>query len=95
MLVTFRRVGCGGIHGGHTGRGGQDEKFQAVTITHTQHYEIIQNNRVGWAGDYDSLEFSRVAYIEEGIGRVFFRPVVVRLVSVIHCLAGICDYRLG
>jgi hypothetical protein len=63
-------------------------------IPHTQKHEIIQNNRVGWAGDYDSLEFSRVAHIKEGIGAVFFGQMVGGLVSVIHCLAGIYHYRL-
>jgi hypothetical protein len=47
---------------------------------------------IDWAGDHDSLEFSRVACFEEGIGGVFFRQMVVRLVSVIHCLAGIYHY---
>jgi hypothetical protein len=62
--------------------------------SHTQKYETIQNNRVSWAGDYNSLEFSRVAHIEEGIGGVFFRQMVVGLVSVIHCLVGIYHYWL-
>ncbi|MGA2222116.1 MAG: hypothetical protein ABSH21_10170 [Verrucomicrobiia bacterium] len=63
-------------------------------ITHTQKCENIQNNRVGWDGNYDSLEFSRVDYVEEGIGGVFFRQMVVGLVSVIPCLAGVYHYRI-
>jgi hypothetical protein len=63
-------------------------------ITHTQKYEKIKNNRVGRAGDYDSPKSSRAAYIQEGISGVFFRRMVVELVSVIHCVAGIYHYRL-
>jgi hypothetical protein len=50
---------------------------------------------IDWAGDYDSLKFNRVAYIEEDISGVFFRQMVVVLVSIIHCLADIYHYRLG
>jgi hypothetical protein len=63
-------------------------------ITHTQKYEKSKNNRVGRAGDYDSLKSSRAAHIQEGISGVFFRRMVVELVSVLHCLAGIYYYWL-
>jgi hypothetical protein len=47
---------------------------------------------IGWAGDYDSLKFSRAAFIEESRGGIFFRQVVVGLVSIIHSLADIQYY---
>jgi hypothetical protein len=60
----------------------------------------MQNNQVGRpgridrAGDFGSLEFSRVAHIQEGISGVFFRQMVVGVVSIIDRLAGTYDCRL-
>jgi hypothetical protein len=34
--------------------------------------QFVRLHRIGWNGDYDSLEFSCVAFVEEGIGGVFF-----------------------
>ena len=69
-------------------------------ITRTQKYETTQNDKVGrlghgidWAGDNDCPKFSRVVFVEESSGGVFFRQVVVGLVSVIHRLADIYHYR--
>ena len=55
---------------------------------------LVRIHGIGWAGDYDDLKFSRAAFIEEDRGRVFFRQMVVGLVSVVHCLAGIDHYGL-
>jgi hypothetical protein len=54
---------------------------------------LVRIHGIGWAGDYDSLKFGRAAFIEESSGGVFFRQVVVGLVSVIHRLADIYHYR--
>ena len=56
--------------------------------------ENIQNNRVGWAGDYDSFEFCRIACVEKDIGGVLLKQMVVGLVSLIHCLARVYYNRL-
>jgi len=60
-----------------------------------QKNQVGRIRRIDWAGDYDSLKFSRAAYIEEDISGVFFRQMVVGLVSIIHCLSDIYYYRLG
>ncbi|MGA2802614.1 MAG: hypothetical protein ABSE97_09665 [Verrucomicrobiota bacterium] len=54
---------------------------------------FVRIHRIVWTSDYDSLKFSRVAFIEESRGGVFFRQVVVGLVSIIHGLAYIYHYR--
>ncbi len=55
--------------------------------------QFIPIHRIVWAGDYDSLKFSRVAFISQGISGLFFRPVVVSLVSVIRILPDIYHHR--
>jgi hypothetical protein len=63
----------------------------------SQKYEYVQINqvrRMGRTSDDDSLEFNRVALVEKNIGGVFYRQMVVRLVSELHCLAGIYHHWL-
>ena len=54
---------------------------------------LVRIYGIGWAGDYDSLKFGRATFIEESRGGVFFRQVVVGLVSIIHGLADVHHYR--
>ncbi|MGD1089678.1 MAG: hypothetical protein ABR955_13295 [Verrucomicrobiota bacterium] len=87
-------VARGLTSGGRLQRLRRGSVFGRQASSHTEKYENIQNNRIGWADDHDRLEFSRVACVEDGIGEVFFRPMVVELVSGLYGLAGICHYRL-
>ena len=54
---------------------------------------LVRIHGIGWAGDYDSLKFNRAAFIEESRSGIFFRQVVVGLVSIIHGLVDVHHYR--
>jgi len=54
---------------------------------------LVRIHGIGWAGDYDRLKFSRAVYFEQTRGGVFFRQMVVGLVSIIHGLANFHHYR--
>src|SRR5437016_251035 len=50
-------------------------------------YESQQQNRFGWPRHRGGHQFDRIICVQEKLGRILLRPVVVRLVSWIHRLA--------